>query len=75
MVLLAVPIVVVVGRSVRIGERIVVGALVGLGFQLFQQTFTSVGLVSGFPPAVTALTPATSALAAMMLLLRRRMAQ
>jgi lipopolysaccharide export system permease protein len=75
MVLLAVPIVVVVGRSVRVGERIVVGALVGLGFQLFQQTFTNVGLVSGLPPALTALTPAALALVAVTLLLRRRMTQ
>ena len=75
MVLLAVPLVLVVGRRVRVGERIVVGALVGLGFQLFQQTFTNVGLVSGFPPMVTALTPAVLGLAAVAALLRRRMRQ
>lgn len=71
MVLLAVPIVVSGQRTLRVGERVVAGALVGLGFQMFQQIFTSLGLVSAFPAAVTALTPAALALAIMLLLLWR----
>jgi len=71
MVLLAVPIVVTGQRPLRVGERVVAGALVGLGFQMFQQIFTSLGLVSAFPAAVTALTPVAVALAVMALLLWR----
>ena len=71
MVLLAVPIVVTGQRTLRVGERVVAGALVGLGFQMFQQIFTSLGLVSAFPAVVTALTPVAVALAVMTLLLWR----
>jgi lipopolysaccharide export system permease protein len=75
MVLLAVPLVLVVGRGVRVGERIVIAALAGLGFQLLQQTFTNIGLASDFPPLVTAMTPAVFGLAAVAVLLRRGMVQ
>lgn len=75
MVLLAVPLVLVVGRGVRVGERIVVAALVGLGFQLVQQTFTNIGLVSEFPPLVTAMAPAVLGLTAVAALLRRGVVQ
>ena len=50
MVLLAVPMVMVSGRTVRVGERATLGALVGLGFQMFQEMFTNLGLVAGLPP-------------------------
>jgi len=63
MVLLAVPIIVGSGQTVRVGERIAIGALVGLGFQFFQQMVTNVGVVSGLPALVTALTPVTVAAA------------
>ena len=62
MVLLAVPMVMVSGRAVRVGERAMLGALVGLGFQMFQEMFTNLGLVTGLPPLVIALTPAVVAL-------------
>jgi len=74
MVLLAVPIIVVSGRTVRVGERIAIGALVGLGFQFLQQMFTNVGLVSGLPPLVTALTPVTAAAVLAGILYRRSVA-
>jgi len=61
MVLLAVPLVLVSGRAVRVGERVTIGALVGLGFQLLQGTFTNLGIVAGFPPLVTATVPALAA--------------
>jgi lipopolysaccharide export system permease protein len=72
MVLLAVPIIVVSGRTVRVGERIAIGALVGLGFQFFQQMFTNVGVASGLPALVTALTPLTVAAVVAGGLYRRR---
>ena len=37
-------------------------ALVGLGFQMFQEMFTNLGLVAGLPPLVIALAPAVVAL-------------
>ncbi len=72
MVLLAVPIIVVSGRTVRVGERIAIGALVGLGFQFLQQIFTNAGVASGLPPLVTALTPLTVAAVVAGILYRRR---
>lgn len=71
MVLLAVPMVMVGGRTVRLGERATLGALVGLGFQMSQAMFTNLGLVAGFPPLLTALVPVLLALAAIGMLLRR----
>ena len=62
MVLLAVPMVMVSGRAVRVGERATLGALVGLGFQMLQEMFTNLGLVAGLPPLVIALVPALVAL-------------
>jgi lipopolysaccharide export system permease protein len=72
MVLLAVPMVMVSGRTIRVGERATLGALVGLGFQMFQEMFTNFGLVAGFPPIAIALAPAGVALAAVTVLLRRQ---
>jgi lipopolysaccharide export system permease protein len=70
MVLLAVPLVLVGRRPLRIGERATIGALVGLGFQLLKEMFTNLGLVAGFPPLVTALVPALVALTAVSALFR-----
>jgi lipopolysaccharide export system permease protein len=71
MVLLAVPMVMVSGRTVRVGERVLVGALVGIGFQLVQEMFTNLGLVAGFPPLVIAFVPALAACGAVLVLFRR----
>jgi lipopolysaccharide export system permease protein len=70
MVLLAVPMVLVGGRSVRLGERATLGALVGIGFQMFQEMFTNLGLVSGFPPVLIALGPAVVGLVSVSALFR-----
>jgi lipopolysaccharide export system permease protein len=75
MVLLAVPMVMVGGRTVRIGERATLGALVGLGFQMSQEMFTNLGLVVGWPPIVIALVPALVALALVAVLFRRQRVQ
>lgn len=72
MVLLAVPIVLVPRRTNRSGERVVIGALVGLAFQTFQQMFTNLGLIAGLPAAVTALTPVAVALGLLILVLHLR---
>ncbi len=70
MVLLAVPLVLVGGRTVRLGERAMLGALVGLGFQMFQEMFTNLGLVIGLSPVLTALVPALIAVVAVGAVLR-----
>jgi len=71
MVMLALPVVLATGPRVQMGAYIVRGALIGIGFQMFQQTFTSFGLVTALPPLVTVLTPAGVALAAAAILCRR----
>jgi lipopolysaccharide export system permease protein len=70
MVMLAVPIVLMSGPRARIGEYIVRGAVIGIGFQMLQQTFTSLGLVAGLPALLTALAPAGVAAAVMAALYR-----
>ncbi len=72
MVLLAVPMVMVSGRAVRVGERAMLGALVGIGFQMAQEMFTNLGLVAGFPPLAIALVPALAAGTAVVVLFRRQ---
>jgi lipopolysaccharide export system permease protein len=69
--LLAVPMVMVCGRAVRVGERAILGALVGLGFQMAQEMFTNFGLVAGLPPLVIALAPGLAALGVVVMLFRR----
>ncbi len=57
MILLAIPFVFGSLRSVGVGQRIVLGALIGIGFYLFNGIFGRVGLVYHLPPLLSALTP------------------
>ncbi len=57
MVFLAVPFVFGPLRSAPIGGRILAGALVGIGFYLFNQSFQHIGLVFGILPWLTAALP------------------
>lgn len=57
MVFLAIPFVFGPLRAVGMGQRIVVGSLVGIAFHLFNQTFGQVGLVYNFNPLFSALAP------------------
>lgn len=75
MVMLAFPVVLMAGPRARIGEYIVRGAVLGIGFQMMQQTFSNLGLVSGLPPLVTALAPAAVALTAIVILFRMRVVE
>jgi lipopolysaccharide export system permease protein len=75
MVMLAVPIVLMSGPRARIGEYVVRGAVIGIGFQMLQQTFTNFGLVAGLPPLMTALAPAGLAAAAMAALYRMQVVE
>lgn len=57
MILLAIPFVFGSLRTVSVGQRIVIGALIGIGFYLFNGIFGRVGLVYNLPPLLSALTP------------------
>lgn len=57
MVFLAVPFVFGPLRSSPIGGRILAGALVGIGFHLFNQSFQHIGLVFGIIPWISASVP------------------
>ena len=71
MVFLAIPFVFGGLRSVGIGQRILVGALVGIGFYLFNQTFGYVGLVYDMNPLFSAAFPVAAFFVAGVLLMRR----
>lgn len=57
MVFIAVPFIFGPLRSSPIGGRILAGALVGIGFHLFNQMFQHMGLVFGFWPFISAALP------------------
>ncbi len=57
MVLLAVPFIFGPLRSAPVGGRILAGALVGIGFHLFNQSFQHIGLVFGVIPWLSAAFP------------------
>jgi lipopolysaccharide export system permease protein len=58
MVILAVPMVLRASRSVTIGQRVLVGALIGLGFHLMNQAAGHLGVVYEVPPILSATGPA-----------------
>ncbi len=57
MLLLAIPFVFGSLRAVSVGQRIVIGALLGIGFYLFNGIFGRVALVYNLPPLLSAVTP------------------
>ncbi len=71
MVFLAIPFVFGPLRSVGVGHRVLVGALVGIGFYLANQMFSYVGIVYSFNPALSAMLPACLALAVAYGMMRR----
>jgi lipopolysaccharide export system permease protein len=62
MVFLAIPFILTMLREVTLGQRIVAGALLGIGFQMFNETFGQMGLVYGLDPISSASLPALAAL-------------
>lgn len=71
MVLLAVPFVFGSLRAVTLGQRIMVGGLVGIGFYLVNEIFSYLGVVYDFNPVLSAMTPPLVFGVAALLLLRR----
>lgn len=71
MVFLAIPFVFGPLRSVGVGHRVLVGALVGIGFYLANQMFSYVGIVYNFNPVMSAILPAAFAFIVAYWMLRR----
>jgi lipopolysaccharide export system permease protein len=71
MIFLAIPFIFGTLRSVSIGQRILVGALLGVGFHMLNQTTGNIGLVYGINPAISAFLPATIFLVMAIILMRR----
>ena len=71
MMFLAIPFVFGPLRSVGVGHRVLVGALVGIGFYLANQMFSYVGIVYSFNPVLSATLPAGFALVVAGWMLRR----
>lgn len=71
MVFLAIPFVFGSVRSVGVGQRILVGALVGIGFYLFNQIFSYVGLVYEINPILSAVLPTVLFFAIAVRMIRR----
>lgn len=58
-------------RSVGVGQRMLIGVLVGIGFYLFNQTVSYVGLVYEFDPLLSAVLPTVLLLAGAVYMMRR----
>ncbi|MGD9600434.1 MAG: LPS export ABC transporter permease LptG [Gammaproteobacteria bacterium] len=58
MVVLAVPMVLRANRNVTVGQRVLAGALIGLGFHLLNQAAGHLGVVYEIPPFLSATGPA-----------------
>ncbi len=58
MVFLAIPLVLGANRSTTVGQRVLVGALIGLGFHLLNQAAGHLGIVYEVAPAISAGGPA-----------------
>ncbi|MCK5716333.1 MAG: LPS export ABC transporter permease LptG [Thiomargarita sp.] len=71
MIFLAVPFVFGSLRSVAVGQRILVGAFIGIGFHMINQASGNIGLVYGFPPMLSALFPSVLFLIMAIVLMRR----
>jgi len=63
MVYLAIPLVLRGSRSVSMGRRILIGAVIGLGFHVVNQASGHLGVVLGIPAAASALGPTVILLA------------
>jgi len=71
MVLLAVPMVLGRVREVKLGQRVMLGALIGLLFHILNQTSSQLGMLYDFSPLLSATGPTLLTLVAALLLLRR----
>lgn len=71
MLLIAIPLVLGVKRAGSTGTRILIGALIGIGFNLLDRLFGNVGVVYGLNPVVAASLPFILALGLSIFKIRR----
>jgi lipopolysaccharide export system permease protein len=71
MLLVAVPFVLTIRREVGMGQRIVIGVVIGLGFYLFDRMFSHFGLIYEMNPIFAAAFPTTLALTGALIALAR----
>jgi lipopolysaccharide export system permease protein len=71
MLLIAIPMVLGVNRAGSTGTRILIGALIGIGFNLVDRLFGNVGVLYGLHPVIAASLPFLLALSAAMFTIRR----
>lgn len=71
MLLIAIPMVLGVKRAGSTGTRILIGALIGIGFNLLDRLFGNVGVAYGFNPIIAASLPFLLALAVSVFTIRR----
>ncbi len=71
MIFLAIPFIFGSLRSVSVGQRILVGALLGVGFHMLNQTLSNIGLVYSINPALSALLPPILFLILALVMMRR----
>lgn len=71
MIFLALPLVLGRLRSVGVGNRIVVGAIVGIGFHVINEVSGDMGLVYGMSPMISAFLPTVIFLGVGVLMMRR----
>lgn len=71
MILMALPFIFGSLRSVGVGQRVMVGALIGIGFYLFNGVFSRVALVFELPPVLSALLPTMLVFGVWIWLMRR----
>jgi len=71
MVFLSIPFVFGSLRAVGVGQRIMVGTLVGIGFYIFNQIFSYVGLVYEVNPVLSAILPTVLFFAIAMRMIRK----
>ncbi len=73
MLLVAVPFVLTVSRSVTMGQRMMVGVVIGLVFILFDRTMGHLGLVYSFEPMIAAILPGSIFFVFSLYMIRRMM--
>ncbi|PHS70837.1 MAG: LPS export ABC transporter permease LptG [Cycloclasticus sp.] len=71
MLLMAIPFVLSVKRAGSTGTRILIGALIGIGFNLIDRLFGNVGVLYGLNPIISASLPFFLALGASVITIRR----
>jgi lipopolysaccharide export system permease protein len=71
MALMSVPFVFGLPRVANTGQRVLVGALIGIGFYLLNQIFANLGLLLNLNPALATLTPSAIIIGFAAFLLRR----